>query len=131
MISNTQKLVLAIGLAVNIAGIATVGVVMHNRYVASHTIELGKVVVTPADAEGGPLASNEAIHLQLAPVVVTPADIEDRYAANGTQDMAQVSAAPAIEILVQAMDALSPGQYLDTSAAMGVLSTLAFERIGR
>ncbi|MGH8371961.1 MAG: hypothetical protein ACRETO_04430 [Gammaproteobacteria bacterium] len=131
MISNMQKLVLAIGLAVNIAGIATVGVVTHNRYVASHTIELSKVVVTPADAEGGPLASNEAIHLQLAPVVVTPVDTEDRYAANETQGMAQISAAPAIEVLVQAMDALSPGQYLDTSAAMGVLSTLAFERIGR
>jgi hypothetical protein len=131
MISNTQKLILAFGLAVNIAGIATVGVVMHNRYIASHTIELSKVVVTPADAEGGPLASNEAIQLQLAPVVVTAADTEGRYAANGNQNGVQASDAPAIEVLVQAMDALSPGEYLNSSAAMDVLSTLAFERIGR
>jgi hypothetical protein len=131
MISNTQKLILAIGLAANIAGIATVGVVMHDRYVASHTIELSKVIVTPADAEGGPLTSDEAIQLTLAPVVVTPADTEARYAANETQTETQASDAPAIEILVQAMDALSPGQYLDSSAAMDVISTLAFEHIRR
>lgn len=131
MISNTQKLILGIGLAVNIAGIATVGIVMHNRYVASHTIELSKIVVTPADAEGGRLTSNETIQLHLAPVVVTPADSEDRYAANEAQVERQAGDTQAIEVLVQAMAALSPGQYLDNSAAMDALSTLAFERIGR
>ncbi|HEX5340658.1 MAG TPA: hypothetical protein VFX47_07230 [Gammaproteobacteria bacterium] len=131
MISNTQKLILVIGLAANIAGIATVGTLMHNRYVASHTIELSKVVVTPADAVGGPLASNEAIQLTLAPVVVTPADTEERYAANAARHEDQASDTSAIEVLVQAMDALSPGEYLDSSAAMDVLSTLAFVDAGR
>jgi hypothetical protein len=131
MISNTQKLILAIGLAANIAGIATVGMVMHDRYVASHTIELSKVVVTPANAEGGPLASNEAINLQLAPVVVTPADSGDRYAANEAQIGFQAGESQAVEVMVQAMDALSPGQYLDSSAALNALGTLVFDRVGR
>ncbi|HEX6549908.1 MAG TPA: hypothetical protein VF117_04490 [Gammaproteobacteria bacterium] len=126
MISNTQKLILAAGLAVNIAGIATLGVVMHNRDVASHTIQLGAVIVTPVDA-GVKLASNGTV--ELAPVVVTRAHSEERYAARDVEREAAV--APGMGAMVQAIDALSPGQYLDSSAALNVLSTLAFERVGR
>lgn len=126
MISNTQKLILAAGLAVNIAGFATLGVVMHNRDVASHTIELGAVIVTPVDA-GVKVASNGTV--ELAPVVVTRAHSEERYAARDAER--QAAMAPGMGVMVQAIDALSPGQYLDSSAALDALSTLAFERVGR
>ena len=126
MISTTQKLILAAGLAVNIAGFATLGVVMHNRDVASHTIQLGAVIVTPVDA-GVKLASDGTV--ELAPVVVTRAHSEERYAARDAERQAAV--VPGIDVMVQAIDALSPGQYLDSGAALDVLSTLAFERAGR
>ena len=126
MISNTQKLILAAGLAVNIAGLATLGVVMHNRDAASHTIQLGAVIVTPVDA-GVKLASDGSV--ELAPVVVTRAHSEQRYAARDAER--QAAMAPGMDMMVQAIDALSPGQYLDSSAALDALSTLAFERVGR
>lgn len=129
MITKTQKLVLAAGLALNIAGIATVATVAHHRYVESHTIQLGAIIVTPVDA-GVIVASNGTV--ELAPVVVTQAHATDRYAANdsaGSEEAASLR--PGIDVAVEAMAALAPGQYLNADSALTMVSTLAFDRAGR
>ncbi|HET7651104.1 MAG TPA: hypothetical protein VFL15_10440 [Gammaproteobacteria bacterium] len=129
MITKTQKLVLAAGLALNIAGIATVATVAHHRYVESHTIQLGTILVTPVDA-GVKVASNGTV--ELAPVVVTQAHAADRYAANRSTGSEQAaSLLPGIDAAVEALAALAPGQYLNTDTALTMVSTLAFDRAGR
>ncbi len=81
-----------------------------------------------ADAEPG--------SIDLGAIVVTPTDADWQYAeAHGVQRpvaaAASVADSDAVEAaaaasLVQALNALSPGQYLDTDAALRVLNTLAF-----
>ncbi|HET7922167.1 MAG TPA: hypothetical protein VFM15_05375 [Gammaproteobacteria bacterium] len=153
MFSNTQKAILVAGLAINLAAIVTVSAVMHQREVRAHSIQLGTIVVTPADAERR-VAADGTIEMVLPPIRVTAADAERRVAANGTIDMvlppvavtaadagdAQYAASGqdqdadnglAVQILLQTLDTLSPGQYLESSLSLDVLGTLAFDRAGR
>ncbi|MGH8306772.1 MAG: hypothetical protein ACRER0_00710 [Gammaproteobacteria bacterium] len=127
---NTRKLILAVAFAVNVAIIVAVSAMsIHQHGVhQTNTIELGAIVVTPADA------IPETVNL--GAIVVTPTDADWEYAeAHGVQrPVAKTTSVfdagmdedAAASSLMQALNALSPGQYLDTDAAMRALNTLAF-----
>jgi len=106
------------------------------------TVNLGAVLVTPSDADwryaevrGGvqrPLATNIA----LAPITVQPtAEQLAEVAAVKMTSSAPAAQATIVEntasaSLVKALEAVSPGQYLDTNATLRVLNALVFERAG-
>lgn len=132
MSSNIHKVIIGLCLAANVVSIAAIATVIHHRHTANQqqVVDLGTIVVTPANAEKDAVASSRVIDLGV--IVVTPAPAQQQYAANAVPAQnGQSAAIPAIETLVQAMDALSPGEYLDNSATMDLLGTLAFDRVGR
>jgi len=134
MNSNIRKAVIGLCIAVNVAAMAAIGIVMHQRYVANHTIDLGTIVVTPTPAQLRELAANRVV--DLGTIVVTPTAEQLRYAANlkstnGSEAQAQAAELPAIETVVQALDALAPGQYLDSNIDTAAFSTLAFDGLDR
>jgi len=135
-------------------------VIMHRHaQQQADNIQLGTIVVTPADAETGTV--------NLGAILVIPSDADWRYAeANGVQrpamttitlapitvqpttaqlvgvvavrvtsnahtNEAAIAEAAASSALVEALEAFSPRQYLDTDATLRVLNALVFERSGR
>jgi len=158
--NTTSKVILAVTFALNVTAFAVVGgmaLQRHSRPQAD-TIQLGSIVVTPADAEAGTV--------NLGAVLVTPSDADWRYAeARGvqrplvanialapitvqpsTEQLAEVAAVnvtsnapaaqativedPASASLVKALEAVFPGQYLNTNTTLRVFNTLVFERVG-
>ncbi|MGA9852507.1 MAG: hypothetical protein WBR15_06190 [Gammaproteobacteria bacterium] len=133
--NSTRKIIFAIAFAVNAAAIAaiTTDSVHQHSMRQANTIELGTIVVTPADAIPGTV--------NLGAIVVTPSDADWRYAgAHGVRRQAATLLAEsdtgnrmedsAAASLVQTLNALSPGQFLDADAAMRLLNMLAFEGQG-
>ena len=132
--NTTGKLIFALVITANLAAIATVTAMSRHAHATRDTqvIQLGKIVVTPANAETQPI--------QLGTVIVTPTESDWRFAkAHGVSrpvsaaeltadDRAQNSA---VESLLQAMAALGPGQYLDSDAALSALDALVFQGTGR
>ena len=132
MNNTIRKTVIGLCIAVNVAAMAAIGVVMHQRYVAGHTIDLGTIVVTPTPAQLHEVAANRVIDLGV--VTVTPTAEQLQYAANmkaNNDSEAQAADLPAFESLVQSLESLAPGQYLDNSADVAAFATLAFERLDR
>ncbi|MGB9429193.1 MAG: hypothetical protein WCC11_04850 [Gammaproteobacteria bacterium] len=132
--NSMHKLIFTVAVIVNVAAIATVMASLRSQRstTETQTINLGAIVVTPADAQPGPI--------QLGTVVVTPSDADWRYAATrGVRRpvvTAAIEAAPlpgddAGATLVEALEAFSPGQFLDADAELSLLNTLVFESNGR
>lgn len=128
--STTGKLIFTLVITANLAAVATVTALSRHAHTIRDTqvIQLGKIVVTPANTE--------TQTIQLGTVVVTPTEADWRFAqAHGVsrpvsaaeltgQERAQDSA---VDSLLQAMAALSPGQYLDSDAELRALDALVFQ----
>lgn len=143
--STTGKLIFALVIAANLAAIAAVSAVHLHRRAApdSQVIYLGKIVVTPANASWkSPAEGANTPVIDLGTIVVTPTEADWRFAeahgvhrphaavasvndANSNDDQAATAS------LLQAMTALSPGQYLDTDATLRALDELVFQGPGR
>lgn len=158
--NSTHKIIFAIVFAINVTAIAAITAASVHQHSArqANTIELGAIVVTPADAEAGTV--------NLGAVLVTPNDADWRYAeVRGVQRplatniaLAPITVQPTVEqlaevaavkmtsnapiaqatiaedaasaSLIKALEVVSPGQYLDTNATLRVFSALVFERAG-
>lgn len=155
--STTGKLIFTLVIAANLAAIAAVSAVdLHRRAVhETQVIELAKIVVTPAKVEAEPIElaaivvtpseadwqyaeANGVNHpattsVALAPIVVQPTAeqlaevaamrLAGTATAGTTEDTAMCS-------LMTALGAFSPGQYLDTGAAVHALNALVFDGLG-
>jgi len=141
--STTGKLIFALVITANLAAIAAVTAMSRHSHANRDTqvIHLGKIVVTPAnDPWKSPTGDAENQTIQLGAVVVTPTEADWRFAQaygvnrpegaaeSAVVDHAQDSTAAS---LLQAMAALSPGQYLDSDAALRALDALVFQGAGR
>lgn len=159
--STTGKLIFALVIAANLAAIAAVSAVSLHRRAAHETrvIELGKIVVTPAKVEVEPIKLGAIVvtpseadwryaeangvsrpattNVALAPIVVQPT-------AEQLAEMAALQLAGAVPAtttgtaedaaaasLMQALAAFSPGQFLDTDAALRAFNVLVFDGLGR
>ncbi|MGH8362831.1 MAG: hypothetical protein ACRESQ_05720 [Gammaproteobacteria bacterium] len=156
--NTTGRMIFALVIAADLAAIATVGAVnLHRRAVQeTRVIELAKIVVTPAKATAEPIelaaivvtpsdadwryaeahgVSRPAMtSVALATVVVQPtaeqvatmqlAGVVPATTAGAAEDAAAAS-------LMQALTALSPGQFLDTGAALRAFNVLVFDGLGR
>ncbi len=156
--NTISKTLIAVALALNIAAIAGVTGVLLRQQSQTDTIDLGSIVVTPADADAG--------RINLGVILVTPSDADWRYAeARGVQRPAENTIAlgaivvqPTAEQLAEIADAsitrhasttapattedvvstslvetlksFTPGQYLYTDTALRALNALVFERSG-
>ncbi|MGH8398500.1 MAG: hypothetical protein ACRETA_09695 [Gammaproteobacteria bacterium] len=179
---NTRKLILTVAFAVNVAIIAAISAAsIHQHSVRqANAIELGTVVVRPADAvpemvnlativvtptdadweyaeahgvqrpvttvtsmvdnaaveAATKSADAEPVGIDLGAIAVTPTNADRAYAeAHGVQHPvaamnsgfdAGMNEDAAAASLIQVLNALSPGQYMVTDAALSVLNTLAF-----
>lgn len=132
--NSTAKFIFAAVIAANLAAIAAVSIYTGLTRSAAETpvIQLGKIVVTPADAE--------TPTIELGTVVVTPSDADRRFAEahgvwrpsdTGTSVSNRDAGQAAMTSLLQSIAALSPGQYLDTDAALRALDALVFDNQGR
>jgi hypothetical protein len=158
--NTSRKVILAVAVALNLAAIGAVsGVIMHRHASQqANTIQLGSILVTPADVE--------ADTVSLGAIMVTPSAADWRYAqTHGTQrpavttialgaivvqptaeqlaDAAVIEAIPGVPAnqavsvedvasasLVEALEAFSPGKYLDTDATLRIVNALVFEHSG-
>lgn len=159
--SITGKLIFALVIAANLAVIAAVSAVNLHRRAAQQVqvIELAKIVVTPTKMAAEPIALDPivvtpsdadwryaeangvsrpaATIVALAPIAVRPtAERLAEFAAiqmtggapattMGTAENASVA------LLMQALGEFSPGQYLDTGAALRAFNVLVFDGVDR
>jgi hypothetical protein len=153
--NTTSKTLIAVAIALNIA--AVTGMVLRQQSQGDR-VDLGSIVVTPADSNPGTV--------NLGTILVTPSDADWRYAqARGVQrpamktialgsivvtptaeqlaELADASItrhAPDAEpvtaedmvttSLVEALESFTPGNYLDSGSAMRALNALVFEHSG-
>lgn len=158
--NTTSKVILAVAIALNVTALAVVsGMALHRHSrPQADTLRLGAIVVTPADAEAGtvnlgavlvtpsdadwryaevrgvqrPLATN----IVLAPITVQPTNEQlaevaaVKMTSNAPAAQATIVEDAASASLVKALEAVFPGQYLDTNATLRVFNALVFERAG-
>ncbi|HKV97525.1 MAG TPA: hypothetical protein VJR90_08570 [Gammaproteobacteria bacterium] len=159
--STTGKLIFTLVIAANLAAIAAVSAVdLHRRAVhETQVIELAKIVVTPAKVEAEPIElaaivvtpseadwqyaeANGVNHptttsVALAPIVVQPTAeqlaevVAKRLAGTAPTTTASTTEDTAMCSLMTALGAFSPGQYLDTGAALRAFNVLVFDGLGR
>ncbi|HKT31408.1 MAG TPA: hypothetical protein VJS89_02805 [Gammaproteobacteria bacterium] len=159
--STTGKLIFALVITANLAAIAAVSAVkLHARAahetqvielapivvtpakVAAEPIKLGAIVVTPSEADWRYAEANGVnrpgtASVALAPIVVQPtAEQLTEVAALQLADTAPATTTGTAEdaaaaSLMQALAAFSPGQFLDTDAALRAFNALVFDGLGR
>lgn len=158
--NTTHKMIVVAAFALNVGAVAAVSGVALNRYLHDQAdpIQLGTIVVTPADAAKSPA--------ELGTIVVTPSDADWRYAeAHGVQRPAVESIALGTIVvrpnaeqladladamptrptatsvgektedvvdasLIDALEAFSPGKYLFNASTLRALNALVFEGSG-
>lgn len=132
--TTARKLILVLGFALNIAAITTVSIITLHRHAANRApvVDLGTIIVTPGNASSG-YAVNGTV--DLGSITVTPQDsatakiaVSSSPAGGKTEPDEKADSATAV--VMEALDTLSPGQYLNMSASMRALNTLVFERLG-
>ncbi|MDE2070922.1 MAG: hypothetical protein KGJ04_06655 [Gammaproteobacteria bacterium] len=159
--STTGKLIFTLVIGANLAAIAAVSAVNLHRHaaakaqvielakivvtpakVAADPIELGAIVVTPSEADWRYAEANGvnrpvATVVVLTPIVVRPtaeqlAEVAAIQMAGGARSTtAGTTEDTAVCSLMVALGAFSPGQYLDTGAAVHALNALVFDGLGR
>lgn len=159
--NTTGKLIFALVIGANLAAIAAVSAVnLHRRAAAkAQVIELAKIVVTPVKVSADPIELGAIVvtpseadwryaeangvrrpattGVALAPIVVRPT--AERLAEVATIQMASGARATtvgttedtAVCSVIAALGAFSPGQYLDTGAAVHALNALVFDGLGQ
>jgi len=156
--NTTSKTLIVVAIALNISAIAAVTGLVLRQQTQMNTVNLGSIVVTPADSDSG--------RVNLGVILVTPSNADWDYAqAHGVQrpaiktialgtiivqptaeqlaeiaDARITNDAPATEAitatdvtstaLVDALKAFAPGKYLDTDATLQILNALVFEHSG-
>ena len=157
----TGKLIFALVIGANLAAIAAVSAVNLHRRAAqeARVIELAKIVVTPTKVATEPtelativVTPNEAdwhyaeangvsrpavTSVALAPIVVQPtaeqlAEVDAlQLAGTVPATTAGVTEDAAAASLIQTLTTFSPGQFLDTGAALRALNVLVFDGLDR
>ncbi|MDE2090741.1 MAG: hypothetical protein KGJ08_02415 [Gammaproteobacteria bacterium] len=156
--NTTRKMIFAAAVTLNFAAIAIATGMVLRQQSQANTINLGAIVVTPADYDHRTV--------DLGTILVTPSDADWRYAeARGVQRPAMNSIALGSIIvrptdeqladvadtgltsntrateyltdtdasstsLLEALEALTPRTYLDTTTTLRALDKLVFERSG-
>lgn len=158
--STTGKLIFTLVIGANLAAIAAVSAVNLHRHAAAkaQVIELAKIVVTPAVVAADPIELGAIVvtpseadwryaeahsvnrpvttFVALAPIMVRPtaeqlAEVTTSQMTGGarattagtTEDASMCS-------LMATLGAFSPGQFLDTGAAVHALNALVFDGLG-
>lgn len=156
--NTTSKTLFAVAIVLNITAIAVVTGMVLRQQSQPNIVDIGSIVVTPADSDsdrvnlGAILVTPddadwryaEARGVQrpamktiaLGSIVVQPtaeqlAEIAD---ARITSDVPAAEAVTTADVtstaLVDALEAFSPGRYLDTDATLRLLNALVFEHSG-
>ena len=156
--NTTSKTLIAVAIALNIGAIVAItGLALHQRS-QPNTVDLGRIVVTPADSDSG--------GVNLGAILVTPSAADWRYAetrgvqrpamktialgtivvkptaeqlaeiadARLTRSVPRTEPATAEDLvsasLVEALESFTPGKYLDTDITVRALNALVFEHSG-
>lgn len=159
--NTTGKLIFALVIGANLAAIAAVSAVNLHRHAAAkaQVIELAKIVVTPVKVSADPIELGAIVvtpseadwryaeangvrrpattGVALAPIVVQPTAEQltevaaTQLAGNVPATTAGTTEDAAAASLMQALAAFSPGQFLDTGAALRAFNALVFDGLGR
>jgi hypothetical protein len=156
--NTTSKMLIAVAIALNISAIAAVTGLAMQQQSQGDRVDLGRIVVTPADSNPGTVnlgailvtpsdadwsyAETRGVQrpamktIALGSIVVTPtaeqlAELADAGITRHAPDSEPVTAENVVPTsLVEALASFTPGKYLSTDTVLRALNALVFEHSG-